>query len=132
MVLSQLRTFTVASVTSITMPSTSFLGILIQSPTFSMLLAESCTPLTKPMILSLNTSIATADNALSPASSERGSLSISTLMIIITPTHHSTTWTVCSSPFKGRFLKRSISLYTLYTAFKNAWENHRSERMIST
>lgn len=48
MVLSQLRTFTVFNVTSITVPLAPYLGISIQSPTFSMSLAESCTPETKP------------------------------------------------------------------------------------
>lgn len=39
-VLSKLRTFTVFSVTSITVPSAPYFGMVIQSPTFSILLAN--------------------------------------------------------------------------------------------
>ena len=109
-VLSQLRTFTVLSVTSVTMPSASYLGILIQSPTFSISLADNCMPLTKPIILSLNTSINTAADAPSPARSDTGSLSITSLKMTMPPTNHITTWSVCNILFSGRLRKLSLSL----------------------
>ena len=112
MVLSQLRTFTVFSVTSITVPSAPYLGIAIQSPTFSISLAESCTPETNPIIESLNTSIRIAAEAPNPANSDNGDLSIRILTTTIAPTNQSITWTVCNIPFKGRSRSCSFSLYT--------------------
>ena len=110
MVLSKLRTFTVFSVTSMTVPSAPYLGIVIQSPTFSMSLAESCTPLTKPMMLSLNTSIRMAAEAPSPASSERGDLPSSSATTTMIPMVHSDTCNVWSRPFSGRSRMDSFSL----------------------
>ena len=92
------------------MPSASYLGILIQSPTFSMSFAESWMPLTKPMMLSLKINIRTAAEAPSPANSDTGSLSISSLSITMPPTNHMATWTVCIMLFSGRLRKLSLSL----------------------
>ena len=94
MVLSKLRTFTVFNVTSMTMPSAPYLGMVIQSPTFSMSLAESCTPLTKPMILSLNTSIRMAADAPRPANSEKGDLPNSSATTTMIPMDHKDTCNV--------------------------------------
>ena len=79
MVLSQFCTFTVVSVTSSTLPSAPYLSMVIQSPGRSMSFAESCTPATSPMILSLKTNISTAADAPSPANSFVGSLSMTML-----------------------------------------------------
>ena len=113
MVLFQLRTFTVFNVTSITVPLAPYLGISIQSPTFSMSLAESCTPETKPIMESLNTSIRMAAEAPNPASSESGSRPISSPTTTMPPTSHRMTCMVCNIPFKGRSRNCSFSLYTL-------------------
>ena len=85
MVLSQLRTFTVFSVTSITVPSAPYLGIAIQSPTFNMSLADNCTPETNPIIESLNTNISIAAEA---PSNDNGDLSIRILTTMMAPTNH--------------------------------------------
>ena len=52
MVLSQLRTLTVCSATSITSPSAFWLGISIQSPIRTMSLVPSCTPATTDRMVS--------------------------------------------------------------------------------
>ena len=85
-VLSQLRTFTVVRVTSITVPSAPYFGIVIQSPGRSISLAESWTPATNPIIVSLKTNIKIAAEAPNPVRMFTGSLSINVLTIIITPT----------------------------------------------
>ena len=68
MVLSQLRTLIVVSDTSITVPSIPRLGISIQSPTLSILFAESCTPATRPRSVSLKINDITAAEAPKPVS----------------------------------------------------------------
>ena len=85
MVLSQLRTFTVVSVTSMTSPSAPYFGIVIQSPGRSISLAVSCTPATKPLMVSWKTNIRIAVPAPKPVRMAIGSLSISVLMMIIEP-----------------------------------------------
>ena len=77
MVLSQLRTFTVVSAMSITLPSAPNFFISIQSSGRSMSLAESWMPATKPRMLSLNTSSSTAVMAPRPLSSTSGERSSS-------------------------------------------------------
>jgi len=72
MVLSQFCTLTVFKAMSMTKPSAPACGISIQSPTRSMSLSPSCTPATKERMVSLNTSISTAEAAPSPESSSSG------------------------------------------------------------
>ena len=67
-VLSKFSIFTVFSVTSSTVPSTLYFGMLIQSPGLSILFAESMMPDTNPRIESLKISIRMAADAPSPAS----------------------------------------------------------------
>ena len=71
-VLSQFCTLTVCRLISITAPSAFSLGISIQSSTRSMSLLANCTPATNDRIVSLNTSISTADMAPRPESSSKG------------------------------------------------------------
>ena len=72
MVLSKLRIFTVTSDTSSTMPLTSYLGIVIQSPGLTILLAESWMPATSPSSVSLKIKANTVATAPSPAIRLRG------------------------------------------------------------
>ena len=85
MVLSKLRTLTVVSVTSSTIPLAPALSIVIQSPRLSMLLTASCTPATRPVSVSLNTSISTVAATPSPVSSEWGERLMMILMMMMTP-----------------------------------------------
>ena len=66
-VLSKLRTFTVVSENSSTVPFSPALGTVIQSPLWSMLLLVRRTPATRPMMVSLKMSISTAEVAPRPA-----------------------------------------------------------------
>ena len=59
-------------------------------------------PLTKPMMVSLNTSISTADMAPRLASRFMGFWSVSSPMMTMAPTSHSSTCTVCTMPLSGR------------------------------
>ena len=82
-VLSKFCILTVFSVTSSTVPSTLYFGILIQSPGLNILLADNMTPATNPMIVSLNISIRIAAEAPNPASSFSGERPISRLVTTI-------------------------------------------------
>ena len=97
-VLSQFRIFTVVRVTSITSPSAPYFGMVIQSPGRSMSFADSWTPATSPIILSLKISISTAAEAPSPASSLVGSLSIRMATIIIAPMHIARILSIWNAP----------------------------------
>ena len=66
-VLSKLRIFTVVSDMPITVPSAPACGTVIQSPMCIMSLLVRRMPATRPSIVSLNTSISTAEVAPSPA-----------------------------------------------------------------
>ncbi|MOA11457.1 hypothetical protein D3C78_1314000 [compost metagenome] len=77
MVLSQFCTLTMLSAMSITKPSAPTWGISTQSPTRIMSFEPSCTPAVKDRMVSLNTSISTADIAPRPDSSSRGERSSS-------------------------------------------------------
>ena len=59
-----------------TMPFTLPPGTTIQSPLRIMSFCDSCTPATKPRMLSLNTSISTAAKAPSPVMSAMGDRSM--------------------------------------------------------
>ena len=129
-VLSKLRTFTVFNVTSITVPSAPYFGIVIQSPTFSILLAESWMPETNPMILSLKTNIRTAAEAPNPVSNTTGLCFIRRLIMMIAPIKKRMTCAVCKSPFKGLSLYCSRALYTRYTAVNKALTKRRKTARI--
>ncbi len=103
MVLSQLRTFTAVSDTSVTMPLAMVEGTTIQSPTCNMSFWESCSPATSPRILSLNTSISTAAKAPSPVSSATGDLLTRMATHTITVITHSIPIIVSRIPLSGRF-----------------------------
>ena len=130
MVLSKLRIFTVFNVTSITVPSAPYFGIVIQSPTFSILLAESWMPETNPMILSLKTNIRTAAEAPNPVSNTTGLCFIKILIMMIAPIKKRMTCAVCKSPFKGLSLYCSRALYTRYTAVNKALTKRRKTARI--
>ena len=102
-VLSQLRTFTVVSVTSITVPSAPYFGIWIQSPTFSISLADSWMPDTKPRMLSLKMSMTMAAEAPSPVKRIVGDLSMRIETIRITQMKSAIPCAVCRSPLMGLF-----------------------------
>ena len=86
MVLSKFCTLTVVRETSSTYPSAPYFAIVTQSPGRSMSFAESCTPATKPKMLSLNININTAADAPSPASIVAAFWSIRMLMMRMMPT----------------------------------------------
>ena len=96
MVLSQFCTFTVCSAMSTTSPSAPTWGISIQSPTRSMSFDASCTPAVKERMVSLNTSISTADMAPRPDSRISGERSISAATITIAPSSMSTSLPSCT------------------------------------
>ena len=85
MVLSKLRTLTVDSVMSSTVPLAPALLTVIQSPLRTMLLLVRRMPATSPVMESLNTSISTADVAPSPARRVSGLRSMMIEMMIMTP-----------------------------------------------
>ena len=91
-VLSQLRTLTVLRVISSTLPLALPSGICIQSPSLIISFCASCTPATKPRMLSLNMSISTAAEAPSPVRRTVGDLSIRTAIMMIAPTKYKMTW----------------------------------------
>ena len=68
MVLSKFCTLTVVSDTSLTYPLAPYLFMVIQSPGRSMSLAVSCTPATRPRMVSLKISMMMAAEAPRPAS----------------------------------------------------------------
>ena len=74
MVLSKLRTLTIVSVMSSTVPSASVEGTVIQSPMCSMSFDVSRMPATKPLMVSWKASMRMAEAAPSPVSSTDGSL----------------------------------------------------------
>ena len=85
MVWSQLRTFTVVKVTSMTSPSAPYFGIEIQSPGRSISLALSWIPATSPLMVSWNTNIRIAVPAPRPVRITTGLLSNNVLIIMIAP-----------------------------------------------
>lgn len=100
-VLSHARILMVVSATSSTTPSMPYLDIAIQSPTLSILLADSCTPATSPRMLSLNMSISTAAEAPIPVRSivgERSSIMARTSIIAMQAI---ITYPVCARPLSG-------------------------------
>ena len=86
MVLSKFCTFTVVSVTSFTKPLAPCRSIVIQSPGRSMSLAVSCTPATRPRIVSLKTRAMTAAEAPSPATMVVRLVSMIMLTTMMIPT----------------------------------------------
>src|SRR6056297_3334883 len=84
-VLSQFCTLTVWRVISCTTPSAFLLGIEIQSPGFTILLAESWMLETNPKMVSLNTRIRIAATAPNPAISAAGDFPRITDKIKIVP-----------------------------------------------
>ena len=98
MVLSQFFTFTTVSPISVTTPSAPYLGMDIQSPHWSMSLADSWTEATNPSMASLNTSIMTAAEAPSPASILNGDLSMKVDTAIITTTIATVSFIICTNP----------------------------------
>ena len=96
MVLSQFCTFTVCRAMSITSPSAPTCGISIQSPTRSRSLEASCTPATKDRMVSLNTSISTADMAPRPESRISGERSTSAATITMAPKNISSNLPSCT------------------------------------
>ena len=73
-VLSKLRTFTIVSVISSTLPLAPDLGSVIQSPMCSMSLAVRRMPATRPLMVSWKASIRMAEAAPRPAKSVVGFL----------------------------------------------------------
>ena len=71
-----------------------------QSPTFSILLAESWIPETNPMILSLKTNIRTAAEAPNPVSNTTGLCFIRILIMMIAPIKKRMTCAVCKKPLQ--------------------------------
>ena len=63
--------------------------------------ADSCTPATKPRMLSLNTNINTAAEAPNPAKRVAGDLSIRIDTAMIAATKNSNTCNTCTKPFIG-------------------------------
>ena len=112
MVLSQLRTFTVLRVISSTLPFALPSGICIQSPIFIISFCDSCTPATKPRMLSLNISINIAADAPRPVSSTFGDLSIATATIMMPPTKYNMTCSPWMSPCTGWFRCLPVLVYT--------------------
>ena len=110
MVLSQLRTFTAVSDTSVTMPFTIVPGMAIQSPTRSMSLADSCNPATKPRIESLKINISAAANAPSPVSRAAGDRSTSKATDMMAIIIHTSPLATLRMPLRGKFLVFSLLL----------------------
>ena len=102
-VLSQLRIFTVVSDTSSTAPSASNFGTEIQSPTFTMSLAESWMLDTKPRMLSRKINISTAAEAPRLVSRMVGDLSIRTETARMKQTSSANPCAVCRRPLIGLF-----------------------------
>ena len=80
MVLSKLRTFTVVSEMSSTLPLTPAEATVIQSPICTMSLFVRRIPATSPLMVSWKASIRMAEAAPSPANSVDGSLSTTMAM----------------------------------------------------
>ncbi|OPZ51734.1 MAG: hypothetical protein BWY89_02074 [Bacteroidetes bacterium ADurb.BinA012] len=71
-------------------------GIVIQSPSFTILLVESCTLATRPSSVSLNTTASTAVATPSPAKTlVRDTLKRTEIMIRI-PANATSTLTICT------------------------------------
>ncbi|CSC86148.1 Uncharacterised protein [Vibrio cholerae] len=101
---------TVVRLISITEPSAPYLGISNQSPTESILLAESCTPATKPRIGSLNTNIKTAVIAPKPLSRITGDLPIKIEVKNSAAIINTISLMLCKMPRVGRFLPTWVRL----------------------
>ena len=97
--LSQFNTFTVMSDTSVTVPFMPCESHTSQSPLRSMLLAESCTEATRPIIVSLNTNISTAAEAPMAVTIAVGSRPSIMLSPIITPMQIIIRRTIWNMPF---------------------------------
>ena len=96
MVLSQFCTFTVFRAMSITSPSAPTWGISIQSPTRNRSLDDNCTPAVNDKMVSLNTSISTADMAPRPDSKIKGERSTSVAKITMPPSNMSISLPNCT------------------------------------
>ena len=125
-VLSQLRTFTVFSVTSVTRPLTPYFDIEIQSPTCSISFAVNWIPDTSPIMLSLKTNIKIAAEAPSPASSRAGDLSIRIDIMSMMQTKKAITCPVCISPFSGFPCNSSFWSATSCSALRKALTNRNT------
>ena len=122
-VLSQLRTFTVFSVTSVTRPLTPYFDIEIQSPTCSISFAVNWIPDTSPMMLSLKTNIRIAAEAPSPASSPRRRLVDQDRYNEYDANEKAITCPVCISPFSGFPCNSSFWSATSCSALRKALTN---------